>query len=147
MRRFRFTLESVLTIRKKSLEDERIKLANITNILNRQNEILKEMELALVNIRNDRDRYLYQETFNPFIATNYSSFANKIVHDITTQKVIIEKTKVDLLAQQEQTKKAYIEVKSLEKLKDKQKAQYDREVLQEEFKLIDDIVNSRRITA
>ena len=147
MRRFKFTLESVLTVRKKTLEDARIKLANITNIFNKQNEILKEMEIALENIRNDSEKHLFGETFSPCLISNYSSFANKIVQDITTQKLIIEKTKIELLKQQQATKEAYIHVKSLEKLKEKQKAQYDKEVLQEEFKLMDDIVNSRRTIA
>ncbi len=147
MRRFKFTLESVLTVRKKALEDARIKLASITGIFNQQQEILKEMQTALENIRNDSEKYLFEETFNPCIVSNYNAFSNKIVQDITTQKLIIEKTKVDLIKQQEITKQAYIQVKSLEKLKEKQKAQYDKEVLQEEFKLIDDIVNSRRTIA
>ena len=147
MRRFKFTLESVLTVRKKALEDARIKLANTTNIFNKQNEILKEMQIALENIRNDSEKYLFSETFSPCLVSNYNSFASKIVQDITTQKLIIEKTKVDLLKQQQETKQAYIQVKSLEKLKEKQKALYDKEVLQEEFKLIDDVVNSRRTIA
>lgn len=147
MRRFRFTLESVLTVRKKTLEDARIKLANITNIFNKQVEILKEMEVALENVRNDSEKYLLKETFSPCLVSNYNSFASKIVQDMTTQKLIIEKTKVDLIKQQQTTKQAYIEVKSLEKLKEKQKTQYDKEVLLEEFKLMDDIANSRRTIA
>ena len=46
MRRFKFTLESVLTIRKKALEDARIRLASITNILNRQNGKAKDSKLV-----------------------------------------------------------------------------------------------------
>ena len=147
MRRFRFTLESVLTIRQKALEDARIALAQITNVFNKQNEILAQMEEALLNIRNESEKHLFTETFNPSIISNYNAFSNKIVQDITTQKLIIEKTKLDLLKQQAITKEAYIQVKSLEKLKEKQKIQYDKEVQMEEFKLIDDIVNSRRIIA
>ena len=147
MRRFKFTLESVLTIRKKALEDARIALARITNIFNKQNDILKEMQLTLENIKNESEQFLFAQTFNPTIVSNYSSFSNKIVQDITAQKLIIEKTKIDMLKQQAITKDAYIKVKSLEKLKEKQREQYDKEVLAEEFKLIDDIVNSKRIIA
>ena len=147
MRRFKFTLESVLTIRKKALEDARIALARITNIFNKQNDVLKEMQMALENIRNESEQFLFAQTFNPTIVSNYSSFSNKIVQDITAQKLIIEKTKIEMLRQQAITKDAYIKVKSLEKLKEKQKEQYDKEVLQEEFKLIDDIVNSKRSIA
>ena len=147
MRRFKFTLESVLTIRKKALEDARIALARITNIFNKQNDVLKEMQTTLENIRNESEQYIFAQTFNPTIVSNYSSFSNKIVQDITAKKLIIEKTKIDMLKQQAITKDAYIKVKSLEKLTEKQKEQHDKEVLQEEFKLIDDIVNSKRSIA
>ncbi|MBQ7286914.1 MAG: flagellar export protein FliJ [Candidatus Gastranaerophilales bacterium] len=144
MRRFKFTLESVLTVRTKTLEDARIQLAAITNVFNKQQEILQEMIMALENIKKESEQYLLSDNFNPSLVSNYNLFSNKINQDILTQKQIIEKTKIDLLKQQAITKDAYIKVKSLEKLKENQKAQYDKEVLQEEFKLIDDIVNSKR---
>ena len=147
MRRFKFTLESVLTVRKKALEDARIQLAMIINILNKQNDVLKEMQLTLENVRNESQEYFFSQAFNPCIVSNYSSFSNKLIQDIKTQKLIIEKTKIDMLKQQEIAKEAYIKVKSLEKLKEKQKEQYDKEVLAQEFKLIDDIVNSKRTIA
>ena len=51
------------------------------------------------------------------------------------------------LNQQQKEKQAYIKVKSLENLKEKQKEQYEKELLKEEYKMVDDIVNSRRTTA
>lgn len=147
MRRFKFTLESVLTVRKKALEDARIKLAAIVNVFNKQNEILQEMQTTLENIRNDSEQYLFSQAFNPYLVSNYNSFSNKIVQDIKTQKLIIEKTKFEMNKLQEIAKQAYIKVKSLEKLKEKQKEQYNKEVLQEEFKLIDDLVNAKRTIA
>lgn len=105
------------------------------------------MQNTLENIKKESEQYLFAQAFNPYIVSNYSSFSNKIVQDIKTQKMIIEKTKNDMLKQQEITKEAYIKVKSLEKLKEKQKEQYNKELLQEEFKLIDDIVNSKRTIA
>lgn len=105
------------------------------------------MQNTLENTKKNSEQYLFAETFNPYIVSNYSSFSNKIVQDIKTQKLIIEKTKNDMLKQQEITKEAYIKVKSLEKLKEKQKEQYNKELLLEEFKLIDDIVNSKRTIA
>ena len=147
MRRFIFSLESVLTIRKKALEDARVQLAGIINVLNKQNEVLAQMLDALDNLRQESEKYLGAVEFNPGIIANYSAFSNKIVQDIKTQEEIIKKTKIALQKQQELTKDAYIKVKSLENLKEKQKEQYDKEVQQEEFKLIDDIVNSRIMTA
>jgi len=147
LRRFKFTLESVLTVRKKALEDARIALANIMNVLNKQNDVLQEMRQTLDRINNESEKQLFSQTFNPYLISNYSSFSNKIVQDIKTQTLIIEKTKFEMQKLQEVAKEAYIKVKSLEKLKEKQKAQYDKEVLREEFKLMDDIVNSKRTIA
>ena len=61
MRRFKFTLESVLTVRTKALEDARIQLAAITNVFNKQQEILQEMIMALENIKKESEQYLLSE--------------------------------------------------------------------------------------
>ena len=147
MRRFKFTLESVLTVREKALENARIQLASITNIYNKQLDVLKEMQIALENISQEAQNYMFDGNFNPSLIANYTAFSNKIVFDIKTQEQIIEKTKIDLIKQQKITQEAYVKVKSLEKLKEKQLEQYNKELQQEEFKLIDDIVNSKRSIA
>ena len=142
MRRFKFTLESVLTVRKKALEDARIRLASITNIYNQQQLVLKEMQQALENIRNDSEKYLLQETFNPCMVSNYSAFSNKITQDITSQKLIIERTKLDLAKQQE-ISEIYKKVKVLEKLKEKQEEEYYKNIETKLAKEIDDMVTTR----
>ena len=136
-----------MTIRKKALEDERIKLASIMNIYNRQLDVLNEMNFRLEELRIESQKHLENNEFNPQVIANYNSYSYKLLQDIKTQSLIIEKTKIDLEHQQELAKDAYIKVKSLENLKEKQKQQYEREVLQEEFKMMDDIVNSRRTIA
>lgn len=146
MKKFKFTLESVLTIRKHALEDERIKLASIMNVYNKQLDVLNQMNNALIELRKESEKYL-EGVFDSNILANYSAFLNKISQDIKTQEKIIEKTKQELELQQKIAKEAYIKVKSLENLKEKQKEQYNREFLQEEIKQIDDIVNSKKITA
>jgi len=144
LRRFKFSLESVLTIRQKALDDAQIQLASITSVYNTQNDVLQEMMFDLKAIENEASSYIEGEDFNPDIISNYGAYLNKLSQDIETQKQIIERTRQDLLIQQEFTKQAYIKVKSLENLKQKQKEDYQKELLLEEFKEIDDIVNSRR---
>ena len=144
MRRFRFSLESVLTVREKTLKDAQKELASITGVYNKQKDILEEMVFELKRLEKESEKYLEDINFNPGIIANYNSFAYKLSHDIKFQEEIIEKTKQDVLKQQEITKKAYIEVKTLENLKEKQKDNYNKEYQLEEFKQIDDIVNSRR---
>lgn len=147
MRRFRFSLESVLTVSQKALEDARIQLAKITNIYNRQNEILNEMIYSLNVLKNESEKFLSMGNFDANLIANYSAYSNKMIQDIKMQENIISKTKIDLLKQQNVVKEAYIKVKSLENLKEKQKERYDKEVLLNEIKELDDIVNSRRISA
>ena len=134
-----------MTIRQKALEDARVALAKILNVLNQQNDILEQMQQQYSSIVKESENNLFQDDFNPSFAINYSSYLNRLSQDIKTQELIIRKTKEDLARQQEIAKDAYIKVKSLEKLKEKQKEEYNKLLQQEEFKLIDDIVNSKRI--
>ena len=144
MRRFQFSLESVLTVRQKTLKDAQIQLASITSVYNTQKDVLAEMLFDLENLEKEASKYLEENELNPDVIANYNSYSNKLSNDIKTQELIIERTKQDLLLQQEITKQAYIKVKSLENLKEKQKENYQKELLLEEFKEIDDIVNSRQ---
>ena len=71
-------------------------------------------------------------------------YGQKLQEKLLLQMELIKKTKRDLSNQQQVVKQAYIKVKSLENLQDKQKEQYLKEFQQEEIKETDDIVNSRR---
>ena len=144
MRRFKFNLESVLTVREKALKDARVQLASVMNIYNRQKDVLEEMNLELARIEYESEQYLNQGNFDSQVIANYNAFAYRLIQDIKTQEKIIQETKKDLENFQEIARLAYIKVKSLENLKQKQKEEYNREILQEEFKQIDDIVNSKR---
>lgn len=144
MRRFKFNLESVLVVRKKALDDARIQLASVMNIYNRQKDVLDEMNFELVRIQKESEKYLNEGEFNPEMISNFNSFSYKLTQDIKSQEKIMAETYKDLLKAQEAARLAYIKVKSLENLKQKQKEDYDREFLQQEVKEIDDIVNSRR---
>lgn len=146
MRRFKFSLESVLTVRKHALEDERIKLASIMSVLNEQNEVLKNMNFEYEALQSRSEKDLLNN-FNPLIISNYGAFSNKLLGDIKVQKQIIERTRIDLKNRQQLVKQAYIKVETLEKLKEKHKELYLKEAQQEEFKQLDDIVNSKRAIA
>ena len=143
MRRFQFSLESVLTVRKKTLQDERIILSKISDIYNKQNDVLENMLYDFRFYREENERYIQNINFNPEIVSNYNAFNSKLENNIKTQKMIMEKTKKDLERQKQIVQNAYIKVKSLENLKEKQKEKYKQEMLLEEIKQIDDIVNSR----
>ena len=145
MRRFKFTLESVLVVRNKALEDERIKLASILRVYNNQKEALNKLFSEVETIKSEINKSFENNDFNPQIISNYNSYLYKLSQDIEAQKEVLSKIEQDIEKQQEVLKDAYIKVKSLEVLKDKQKEQYLKEQQYEEIKELDDIVNSRTI--
>ena len=147
MKRFKFTLESVLTLRQKALEDARINLAKIVKIFNTQKEVLEGMENELQRNIEESEKIINEigeNSLNIQMTLNYRTYCQKLSNDIQTQKLIIEQTEKQVQHQQEIAKEAYIKVKTLEKLKENQKEKYKKLLEQEEFKTIDDIVNSRR---
>ncbi|MBQ2983840.1 MAG: flagellar export protein FliJ [Candidatus Gastranaerophilales bacterium] len=145
LRRFKFTLESVLVVRNKALEDERIKLASILRVYNNQKEALDKLFSEVETIKSEINKSFENNDFNPQIISNYNSYLYKLSQDIEAQKEVLSKIEQDIEKQQEVLKDAYIKVKSLEVLKDKQKEQYLKEQQYEEIKELDDIVNSRTI--
>lgn len=145
LRRFKFTLESVLVVRNKALEDERIKLASILRVYNNQKEALDKLFSEVETIKSEINKSFGNNDFNPQIISNYNSYLYKLSQDIEAQKEVLSKIEQDIEKQQEVLKDAYIKVKSLEVLKDKQKEQYLKEQQYEEIKELDDIVNSRTI--
>lgn len=145
MRRFSFTLESVLTVKQKKLEDERIKLSKIMNELRAQKELLEKTIFEFEQNKRQADDYILKNNFHIEIITNFKLYGEKLAQKIKNQKEIIKKKELELKIQQKATNQAYIDVKTLEKLKEKQKEKYDKELLQEEFKMIDDIVSSRHL--
>lgn len=145
LRRFKFTLESVLVVRNKALEDERIKLASILRVYNNQKEALNKLFSEVETIKSEINKSFENNDFNPQIISNYNSYLYKLSQDIEAQKEVLSKIEQDIEKQQEVLKDAYIKVKSLEVLKDKQKEQYLKEQQYEEIKELDDIVNSRTI--
>lgn len=131
-------------VRKKKLVDEQTKLASILSVYNKQKNQLNEMIEELNEAKKESEKYLLDGNIDPSVISNYSNYIKKMQNNITLQNEVINKTKEVTDKQQNIVKEAYIKVKSLENLQDKQKEKYLKELQLEEIKEIDDIVNSRR---
>ncbi len=131
-------------VRQKTLVDEQTKLASILNVLNTQTEKENQLKNELNTLKAESEKYLQGNNFDPMTISNYAMYGQKLQEKLLLQMELIKKTKRDLSNQQQVVKQAYIKVKSLENLQDKQKEQYLKEFQQEEIKETDDIVNSRR---
>ena len=144
MRRFKFRLQSVLNIKEKKLEDERLKLASIISTLEAQKDVFLELNEKKENLEKELNSTLENSILDIQNVVAYKNYINRIEDDIKTQFEIIKKTQIELEEQQMQVNQAYKEVKVLEKLKEKQYNNFLFEYEQNQIKELDDITNSRR---
>ena len=144
MRRFTFRLQSILNIREKKLEDERLKLAEIISKLETQKDILLEMNEKKENLEKELSDLLNNQVLDIQFTVNYKGYIKQLSDDIKTQFEVIKRTQSELSEQQKKVSEAYREVKILEKLKEKQYKDFLFEYEQNQIKEIDDITSSRQ---
>lgn len=144
MRRFTFRLQSILNIREKKLEDERLKLAEILSKLETQKDILLEMNEKKENLEKELSDLLNNQVLDIQFTVNYKGYIKQLSDDIKTQFEVIKRTQSELSEQQKKVSEAYREVKILEKLKEKQYKDFLFEYEQNQIKEIDDITSSRQ---
>ena len=144
MRRFKFRLQSVLNIKEKKLEDERLKLGEIISTLEAQKDVLLELSDKKENLKNRLNATLENSILDIQFVVGHKNYLERLEQDIKTQFEIIKKTQIQLEEQQIQVNEAYKEVKVLEKLKEKQYKNFLFEYEQNQIKELDDITNSRR---
>ncbi len=144
MRRFKFRLQSVLNIKEKKLEDERLKLGEIISTLEAQKDVLLELSDKKENLKNRLNATLENSILDIQFVVGHKNYLERLEQDIKTQFEIIKKTQIQLEEQQIQVNEAYKEVKVLEKLKEKQYKNFLFEYEQNQIKELDDITNSRQ---
>ena len=144
MRRFKFRLQSVLNIKEKKLEDERLKLGEIISTLEAQKDLLLELNDKKESLKNQLNETLESSVLDIQFVLGYKNYLERLEQDIKTQFEIIKKTQIELEEQQIQVSEAYKEVKILEKLKEKQYKNFLFEYEQNQTKELDDITNSRQ---
>ena len=144
MRRFNFRLQSILNIREKKLEDERLKLAGIISKLEEQKDILLEMNEKKENLENELNNSLDNRVLDIQTVVGFKNYLLRMSDDIKMQFEIIKRTQIELEEQQIEVSKAYKEVKVLEKLKEKQYKNFIFEYEQSQIKELDDITSSRQ---
>lgn len=136
-------MQTILEIREKKLDDERLKLAEIQNILNSQLDILNEMQFKRQEIIGKIDALQAQPEMNIPEIVALRNYLERVQSDIQTQLELIKRTQIRLDEQKIEVENAYKDLKSLENLKEKQEKEHYRNILMMEAKEIDDIAISR----
>ncbi|GHT53416.1 hypothetical protein FACS1894106_4240 [Spirochaetia bacterium] len=140
MKRFRFSLEKVLDLRKHLEQEAEIELGRAIGELTEIENRIKA--LAAEKTRAAKERFSLNNT-----AIEIQSYDLYIMRlDQTLDRLLEEAAKAELKV--EEARAVYIEAsrdrKAVDKLKEKQEAEYRREMLIEETKVLDDVSDGKR---
>lgn len=144
MKKFKFRLENVLELRRKTLEDKQLEMAAIQTKLNDANNKLNCLEKTKLQAKNDLENILGAGENIEFIKIkNYQDYIVKVDDDISIQHKVIADIENELELKQEEVREALKAKKMLEKLKEKEYKVFLKDFEQRESKELDDIALTR----
>lgn len=143
MKKYSFRLQPVLDIREKTLEDKRLEMAQVIQLLNEQQEGLERLIAKQASYKDELESLSLEDDLNVFALANFKNYMVNLQEQITQQEHNIENTKKALRVKQEAVNEALKDVKVLEKLKEKQSQKFYKDIEMKEVNEIDDISTAR----
>ncbi|OOB77531.1 MAG: flagellar export protein FliJ [Epulopiscium sp. Nele67-Bin001] len=140
----KFRLESILTLKKNVEQMRKKELADAYA----QKNFLVNKEVNLQRKDNELSQQLVQElsgAVNPSAITQVNHYKKQIVKDLEKVHLAVAQAEKNIVKKQENLVDAMKDRKILENLKEIHREQVQYEMLQEEQKLIDEIVGYRYI--
>lgn len=144
MKKFKFRLQVILNMKERLLEEKLLELAKVQRGLQDAREKQLELERYQIEINNAL-MAVYQSgnELNLIEVQRYKNFINKLIVDISNQKVVIKNITKLLAIKQHEVNEVLKEKKVLEKLKERQQKMYYLDFERSERKELDDIASSR----
>ena len=143
MKKYSFRLQPVLDIREKTVEDKRLEMAQVIQLLNEQQEGLERLIAKQASYKDELESLSLEDDLNVFALANFKNYMVNLQEQITQQEHNIENTKKALRVKQEAVNEALKDVKVLEKLKEKQSQKFYKDIEMKEANEIDDISTAR----
>ncbi len=144
MKNFKFSVQSVLDLKAKFEENEKAKLLKLKNELNALFNDLAALH-RLYEINKKEYRELASKGTTPSKYAERLLYLKEIDNRISFKNSEIDKIQAKIEIQANVLKEINKEVKMLEKLKEKQLAIYNHEVLKENELLIDDFLAGKSL--
>lgn len=143
MKKYSFRLQPVLGIREKTLEDKRLEMAQVIQLLNEQQDGLGKLLAKQDAYKEELESLSLEDDLNVFSLANFKNYMVNLQTQIKQQEANIENTKKALRVKQDAVNEALKDVKVLEKLKEKQSQKFYRDIEMKEANEIDDISTAR----
>ena len=144
MKKFQFRLQVVLDIKEKLLEEKLLELSKVQRGL--QGAIEKQRTLESHQLEINQALLKVFESGNDLNLVEvqrYKDFINKLIVDISSQKVVVQNISRLLEVKRREVNEVLKEKKVLEKLKENQQKKYYQEFEQYERRELDDMSSSR----
>lgn len=138
-KRFKFKLQSVLELKIKAEDDEKKKLADLMQLLAREERILQQLEYTRMQRIAEFKEKQGAGGINVTELQMYSYTIEKLKNDIINQQLRIKEIHIRIEEQRQMLLKATQEKKTYEKLKEKQHEAFIAEEEYDEKKLIDEL--------
>ncbi|MCL2441000.1 MAG: flagellar export protein FliJ [Treponema sp.] len=136
MRRFKFNLEKILQLRQFKEEECKLALGQAISILNKIESEIKKIAVKRFNAAGQR----FKNPLEMFSWDNYilklEQDAEKMAEQAAQAEIVVEEKRAVYLEAQK-------ELKAIEKLKEKQKKAYHKEVLNYEMDEVDNLTAAR----
>ena len=143
MKKYSFRLQPVLDIREKTLEDKRLEMAQVIQLLNEQQDGLGKLLAKQDAYKEELESLSLEDDLNVFSLANFKNYMVNLQTQIKQQEANMENTKKALSVKQDAVNEALKDVKVLEKLKEKQSQKFYRDIEMKEANEIDDISTAR----
>ena len=143
MKKYSFRLQPVLDIREKTLEDKRLEMAQVIQLLNEQQDGLGKLLAKQDAYKEELESLSLEDDLNVCSLANFKNYMVNLQTQIKQQEANIENTKKALRVKQDAVNEALKDVKVLEKLKEKQSQKFYRDIEMKEANEIDDISTAR----
>ncbi len=144
MKKFQFRLQVVLDIKEKLLEEKLLELSKVQRSLQEAIDKQKTLESYQIEINQALMRVFQSgNDLNVVEVQRYKDFINKLIVDISSQKVVVQNISKLLEIKRKEVNEVLKEKKVLEKLKENQQKKYYQEFEQYERRELDDMSSSR----
>ena len=144
MKKFQFRLQVVLDIKEKLLEEKLLELSKVQRGLQKKKKKQRTLESYQLEINQALLKVFESgNDLNLVEVQRYKDFINKLIVDISSQKVVVQNISRLLEVKRREVNEVLKEKKVLEKLKENQQKKYYQEFEQYERRELDDMSSSR----
>ena len=139
MKKFKFQLETLLTVTRMNKEQAEVKLAEATKDLEEKRAYLSHLLEEMAQGHRDYERLTTEGTITVGTLMTYNSFFNWKRNQIENQQQLIMQAQDTRQKRMRELVAIMNKLKSIEQLKEKRLREYMAELLYEEQKMLDEI--------